>query len=368
VKAPQVASSFLIVSAALLPHAMFGQAGGGGGGRPAVPASTSAIGDRPSVRITGKVALEDGAPPPYTVVIERLCAGVHAEGFTDAKGAFNVELGKDTVQDPLATRTSMELSPAEPDHPFMNCQIRANLPGYRSDVVNMAEARPVGHPFLGTIVLHFVAKVDGHIVSAVSDEASKDAKKAFERAQDDVRKNEVDKAVKDYQKAAQLYPDYAAAWFELGRLQLSRKQFEEARRSFDSAMKADPKYLSPLLPLEALASQSQDWPVLAEVTGRLIKLDAYDYPEAFYYNAVANYSLKQMEIAEKSAREAARLDAQHRYPDVYRLLASILVARDQIPQAREQLAEYLKLFPNEPDAATVRAQLDQLPKSAPAKK
>jgi tetratricopeptide (TPR) repeat protein len=227
----------------------------------------------------------------------------------------------------------------------------------------MATARPVGHPFLGTIVLHFVAKVDGHIVSAVSDDAPKEAKKAFERAQDDVRKNEPDKAVKDYQKAVQLYPDYAAAWYELGRMQVARRQFAEAQQSFDAAMKADAKFLSPLLPLEALASQKQDWPELAQVTERLIKLDAYDYPEAFYFNAVANYSLKKMEVAETSAREAIRLDQAHRYPDVYRLLASILVARNKGPEAREQLEQFLKYFPNDPDAATVRQQLEQLPRA-----
>jgi len=359
----------LFVAAALLPQFAFGQAGSGGGGRPAIPASTSAIGGGPTVRISGKIALEDGSPPPGIVVIERICDGVHAEGYTDAKGAFNLELGRDIIQDPLAIRTSMELSPAEPDRPFLNCQIRGNLPGYRSDLVNMASAKPLGHPYLGTIALHFVAKVEGHIVSVVSEEAPKDAKKAYERAQDSVRKNETDKAIKDYQKAVQLYPDYATAWFELGRLQLVRRQFGEARQSFDAAVKADPKFLSPLLPMEALASQGQNWPELADITGRLILLDAFDYPEAFYYNAVANYSLKKMETAEKSAREAARLDLQHRFPDVYRLLASILVARGQIPLACEQLSTYLKYFPNDPDAGTVRQQLDQLQKSAgPAKK
>jgi len=345
----------------LLAQAMFGQAGGGGNGRPAIPASTAAVGNTPIVRITGKVALEDGLPPPSTVVIERLCDGIHAEGFTDSKGSFSVELGRDTVQDPLAVRTSMELSPAEPDRPFLNCQIRANLPGYRSDLVNMASARPIGHPFLGTIVLHFVAKVEGHIVSPVSDDAPKEARRAFERAQDDIRKNEPERAVKDYQKAVQLYPDYASAWHELGRLQAARRQFDDAEQSFRAAMKADAKFLSPLLPLEALASQKQDWPRLAQVTERLIQLDAYDYPEAFYFNAVSNYSLKKMDAAEKSAREAIRLDQAHRYPDVYRLMASILVAQNKMTEAREQLASFLKLFPNDPDAATVRQQLEQLP-------
>src|SRR5579864_168919 len=76
--------------------AAFAQGGVGGGGRPAIPASLSGT-EKSPVHIAGKVTLEDGSPPPFPAVIERLCNGVFAEGQTDAKGAFSLDLGHDII-------------------------------------------------------------------------------------------------------------------------------------------------------------------------------------------------------------------------------------------------------------------------------
>jgi tetratricopeptide (TPR) repeat protein len=80
-------------------------------------------------------------------------------------------------------------------------------------------------------------------------------------------------------------------------------------------------------------------------------------------NALANYYLKNLDAAEKSAREAERLDAQGRFPKSWQLLAAILSSRGANPEAAEQLRQYLKLAPQAPDAAAARAKLAQLTKS-----
>src|SRR5512144_1293969 len=44
--------------------------------------------------LSGKVRLDDGTPPPDTVVIERVCGGQgRPEAYTDSKGHFSFELG-----------------------------------------------------------------------------------------------------------------------------------------------------------------------------------------------------------------------------------------------------------------------------------
>jgi hypothetical protein len=78
--------------------------------------------------------------------------------------------------------------------------------------------------------------------------------------------------------------------------------------------------------------------------------------------------MKKMEEADKSARAALQADTQHHYPDTYRLLASILVARNQVPAACDQLEKYLKLFPRGEDALTVQTQLANLKASLPPAK
>jgi TolA-binding protein len=322
----------------------------------------------PPVRVSGKVALEDKSPPPLPAMIERVCDGqAHPEGPTDSKGSFAVDLGHDIIQDPYAIhiQPGIDMPPAEKAHPFQNCLIRASLPGYRSDLVPMSTAKPEDHPYLGTIVLHFVGKASGWLISPTSREASKAAQKAFDSGQQTVRKNKQPDAIKEYQKAVELYPGFAVAWFELGRLQAADHQADEARRSFSAAIKADPKYLSPFLQLAALVNAAEDWTALADVSARLLQLDETDYPQAYFYNAHANYRLKKLEPAESSARAALRIDTEHQFPDTYRLLASILVARGQQAAAVDQLETFLKLFPRSDDAVMVQADILRLKNGIP---
>ena len=77
-------------------------------------------------------------------------------------------------------------------------------------------------------------------------------------------------------------------------------------------------------------------------------------------NALANYNLRNIDAAEKSAREAERLDTQGRFPRSWKLLGIILASRSAFPEAADQMRGYLKFAPQAPDAGAVRAQLSQL--------
>ena len=88
-----------------------GTTGGTGGGATTLPGAgrtTTTIPSTPNptsspfpqeiarpVFISGKVMMEDGTPPPESVLIERLCGGSpKPEGYTDGKGRFSFELGR----------------------------------------------------------------------------------------------------------------------------------------------------------------------------------------------------------------------------------------------------------------------------------
>jgi tetratricopeptide (TPR) repeat protein len=79
---------------------------------------------------------------------------------------------------------------------------------------------------------------------------------------------------------------------------------------------------------------------------------------------MANFNLGNLDAAEKSAREAERIDARHQFPRAWRLLATILTARREYGEAAGQLREYLKLAPLAPDADLVRGELARLEKLA----
>ena len=114
--------------------------------------------------------------------------------------------------------------------------------------------------------------------------------------------------------------------------------------------------------LSALAARDQNWQALADTSERAVKLDAYDYPQEFFYNSVANYNLHNLDAAEKSAREAEKLDTKNTIPKIHHLLGTILADRQDFTGAAEEMRAYLKLAPGATDADAVRFQIAQLDK------
>jgi regulator of sirC expression with transglutaminase-like and TPR domain len=124
-------------------------------------------------------------------------------------------------------------------------------------------------------------------------------------------------------------------------------------------MRADPKYVDPYLSVSAIQTVKKQWPQLAASTRALLDLDPYDYPQAYYMNALANYNIRNIDAAEISAREAERLDTHGLFPRVWKLLGDILASRHAFTEAAEQMRGYLRFAPQAPDAGAVRAQLSQ---------
>lgn len=324
--------------------------------------------------IIGKVVMDDGNLPPEGTVIERLCGGVtHTEGRTDAKGGFGFEMGHDNLVQDASYNGQATLNPnkpvisttdigADPNRPYRNCELRANLPGYRSDSILLATYRPDENPNVGTVMLHRMSGVEGTVISANTAAAPRTAAREYEKGLDLVKKSKPDDAVQAFNKAVETYPGFSAAWFELGKLQAGLQQLADAQKSFEAAIKAEPKFLSPYLQLSEIAFKSKNWNRVIEVTNQLLTLDAVDFPQEYYYNGLANYTLKHSEPAEKSLREVIRLDAQNRYPKAHQFLAAILVTRKDLGGAAEELRNYLKLVPAASDAETARRQLAELDK------
>jgi tetratricopeptide (TPR) repeat protein len=335
--------------------------------------------------------MEDGTAPTGQVVIERVCGGSsHAEGYTDAKGYFSFQLGDTSgvFQDASETPGGYGGRGAGGGQSGMgrmggmggaggmggmsgggtsggnlvNCEIRAQASGYRSQSVSLYNRRTLDDPNIGTILLHRVGESEGSVVSSVSLAAPKDARKAFEKGQGAMKKQKLEDAAEDYEKAVELYPKYASAWCELGKLQVRQKQTEDGRKSFNSAIEADPKFVEPYLQLSLLEGQAQQWKELADLSDRALKLDPFDYPREFFLNAVAHFNLKQMDAAEKSLREAEHLDTRHEIPDCEHLLGIILAQRHDYTAAAEHLRAYLQYRPNANDAEAARAQLAQVEK------
>jgi tetratricopeptide (TPR) repeat protein len=241
-----------------------------------------------------------------------------------------------------------------------NCDLRAVLPGFRSDLVSLANHRYMDNPDIGTIILHRVGNVEGLTTSAVSALAPKDARKAYEKGLVAVKKGKPDEAQKQFETAVAAYPKYASAWFELGRVLEQRDHAEEARKAYAQALSADSKFVNPYERLYMLSFKERKWQEVADTADRVIRLNPYDFPGAYYYNGVANLQLNKLDAAERSAREAVKMDTTNRNPKANYLLGLILAKKQEFGEALEYLRAYLKAAPNASDAEAVRKQVIQV--------
>jgi tetratricopeptide (TPR) repeat protein len=317
--------------------------------------------------------MADGAPPGETAAIESVCNGTHrTEGYTDSKGRFSFRLGEGNngVAQDASAGTGFGIPGASssgaagggvnaggrrPD----GCELRARLPGYESETITLA-GRLSEQSDVGVIFLHRLGPVDGVTVSLTSLAAPKDAQKALQKGREALAKGKREDARKSLEKATRIYPKYAVAWFELGKLEIVQRDGPAARVSFEAAIRADARFLPPYMALAVIQGTAKEWPQLEETTALAIALDPYGSPRMNFYNAVAKYSQHDLDGAEKSARETERLDRNRDIVGAWELLGSILAARRDFAGAAEQYRTYLALMPYASNATEIRAQLDRL--------
>ncbi len=387
----------------------FGQkaptAGGGGGSAPTSTGGSTPVGNptlspnlnpnntnNPSndpfasqpIFISGKVMFDDGSPVNKDVRIERVCgATARTEASVDTSGRFSFEVGgntqsasimMDASQSDLGSGSRMGSGPQSqgalvsntntgnsrrlsPEMALWGCELRAAYPGYRSDAVSLAGHKSMDDPNIGTIILHRLANVEGTTISITTAEAPKSAQKNFEKGTQAARKNNWGDAEKRFLAATSEYPKYAVAWFALGQVQEQQNRAADARKSYQAAIEADKRYVSPLDQLALLAAHESNWPDAARYSKQVIDLNPVEFPEAYWYSAVANYNLNQDAEAAKSGKALIKLDTRHRFPEVNRMMAELALRGQDLTAAAEYLKAYLGQVPNAKDADVLKQQL-----------
>ncbi len=321
---------------------------------------------------SGKVMMDDGTQPSTDIRIERVCAGrTQLESHTDSKGHFSFQLGQNTTVDTDASddmsasasrRMNGQSSPSYNPitgsaNNLWNCELRASYPGYRSDVVELASRRSLDDADLGTIILHRLQNVQGTTISLTTALAPKHAVKDYDKGMQLAQKGKFDEAEQHLRDATDQYPKYAIAWYALGQLQQRNRQPDDARKSYEAAIAADKKFVSPYDQLALLSAQSGKWEDAAAFSKMAISLNPVEVPSSFWYNAISNYNLKKTTEAEKSATELVKMDAPHKFPEAESLLAQIALDQGKYPEAATHLRSYLALAPNAKNADALKQVL-----------
>ena len=246
---------------------------------------------------------------------------------------------------------------------LMGCEIQAKLAGYESTAILLNSRTAIDNPNIGTIYLRRLTNVEGLTFSVTTAAAPKDARTAYEKGLDNAKKQKWADAERDFLKAVQVYPRYAVAWYELGRVYHQEQRLDDAARAQNEAVKIDSKFISPYAQLTLVSAIQGKWEDVAAYSSKVINLNPAATSDIYFYSAVAHYNLKKLDIAEEHAREAVALDSQHRNPRINHLLGVILVQTRQYEEAAENLKLYLKLTPNAPEASAINQMLDEIDKA-----
>lgn len=289
-------------------------------------------------------------PVPVTI----LCDGkTRAQTYADGKGHFKFQ------STPLEGTTPVNGKDVKLTALYVGCTVRASLAGYRSSSLVIANRSLVDNPDIGTVHLDRDEHASGTALSSTSASAPKNAVKDYEKAREDAMDQKPDKAQNDLKKAVQIYPQFAAAWYQLGKMQRQGSP-QDARDSFAKAAAADPQYLPPYEQLAELDAMQGKWQDVAKNIDHALQLDASGSPQVWYYDALAKFNLNQRKEAEASAMKELAMDPNHVAPNTEQLLAVIEASRGDYSQALDHLRHCLTYLPAGPSADLVKQQIAQL--------
>jgi tetratricopeptide (TPR) repeat protein len=348
--------------------------GGRPGGTPVTPVSPAGRTDvdptlLAPVYVSGNVILDGGSVPPEPIAIQRVCSGMlHREGYTDIKGQFQFELGRkieqDSSENDSASGNSQQIKTygAVNQPRYEGCELRAVLPGYRSTSVPIRLETNFGQLQVGTIVLTRLESVSGATVSMTGLAAPQDARQAYEKGRKALADKKLAEAEKGLNKAVQIYPRYAAAWYLLGEIHRMQKQPEQAIREYTESSTCDPQFVSPYFGLAVIAMDQKRWQDAQQLTEQVNRLNSFAYPLAYLFHSAASFNLGQIDVAEQSGRKFESLDPGHHTPEVLRLMAMILEAKHDYAGAAQQLRTYLAVAPGAPHVEEAKANAERLEK------
>lgn len=311
--------------------------------------------------LNGKLVAEGSSlPEPANVLLE--CGNqVRAHEYSDTKGNFTLRVYV-TDRSDLGTDVKQQESVLSLQD-WMDCELYADIPGYHSERLRLAEKPARGSVDVGSIALHSMASnpalsSDPRFTVSVASLAAPDkARKAFSKGEQEVRKGKWESACDYFKKAIEMYPRYALAWLELGRVQARENSFVEAHESFRQAVTQDSKLTDGYVELARVAAHQQNWKELADVSDRLVQTSPDSSPEYWFLNSAAYYNLGDLKQAESSVTRGLRIDARHQMVQMEYLYGLILGGKKDYKSAAERVSNYLRLAPNSKDAPIARQTL-----------
>ncbi len=330
--------------------------------------------------ISGQVISESGQKIRDSVSARLVCGTRALQSVhTDLNGLFQFSLG-------LGLQSNMEITAADDSSPsavsssgfpaiggpstnsgdrvvnlsgssLTGCEINISVSGYEPARRTITDSLSFGTLDVGVVIVKPIGTDEDDVISATSLLAPKNARKEFEKGVGDLRQNRKDSAVQHLEKAVSQYDEFAAAWYELGKL-YSTSDSTRARHAFEKAIAADEHFVDPYVHLAALKLDARDNPGAIQTAAKALAIQPLNRL-ANYIHAVGNFNLDRLDEAEKSARTAEKTKNGY-LPQLHALLADILVKKGDYPNAILEMQSYLQEAPLGAFATQIKQNLERL--------
>jgi Flp pilus assembly protein TadD len=299
------------------------------------------------VIVRGKVTMQDGAPPPAGVEIQRECSdgnGSTPGPQVNKKGEYIWRLDSDTS----FTRT---------------CRIEAALNGYSSTAVDISGLMGFVSKTVDLPPIVLSIRSDPRVINSGDIDVPGAARGVWKLAMKAVDTGDGAEAAKQLRLAVAAAPKFARGWHTLGIAYENDQMVAEAKDAYMRATEADPKMVVSWVTLSRVDVLAKDWQGAARAADTAIKLDQkHMYPEVYLHQAVARFEMNDLPGAESSANEALRLDPKERKFRGEFVMGRILAAKGDAAGARTHISKYLALNPTPPDIELVKGYLDAIGK------
>jgi Flp pilus assembly protein TadD len=181
-----------------------------------------------------------------------------------------------------------------------------------------------------------------------------DAKREFDAGQQAINDNHFMAAIPYMQKAISLYPKYAEAYQLLGVAQLQTTQIPQAESSLVKALEIEDRMPRVQYLLGVLYAKTNRVDLAEKPFSRFADLDPQN-PDAHFELAKVCFALNRFPDAEMHARKSMEFNETN--TGVLIVLGYALLRQNKLASAKQSFQQFLKLDPNNPMAADVKAMI-----------
>ncbi len=295
--------------------------------------------------VAGLVTMPNRSPAPQAVVTLANDSGYVREVSADKDGRFEIN----GVQRGLYYLTAVNPADAE----------------QYSDRVLVDVSRIFSNRLFFTLPLRLnPVRVSARLPRAAvtvaehSQQIPKPARKEFERALKFRARRQFEEAIRSFDSAIQLYPEYVQAFAERGFTRIEMTRVADAEVDFSRALGLDPRYEPALRGAGICRFQNREYDSAVEYFEKSLEQDPRNVASCLFLG-IAHSLLERPEHARPALKKALMLDAR-RAARAHVHLAYILLNENRPQEALIELETYFELAPNAPDLDELRQLRDQV--------